>query len=84
MFEQRVSDKRRGLDGWREIGNGSSGIHAFHRASLSVNIGDCIQNTFWQLLLSFSKKREPEARFDSTGGGVAWRRRRRRRRRSVA
>ena len=50
MFEQRVSDKRRGLDGWREIGNGSSVIHAFHRASLSVNIGDCIQNTFWQLL----------------------------------
>ena len=50
MHEQRVSDRRRGLDGGWEIGNGSSGIHAFHRASLSVNIGDCIKNIFWQLL----------------------------------
>ena len=50
MLEQRVSDRRRGLDCGREIGNGSSGIHAFNRASLSVNIGDCIQNIFWQLV----------------------------------
>ena len=50
MLEQCVSDRRRGLDGGREIGNGSSGIHAFHRLSLSVNIGVCIQNIFWQLL----------------------------------
>ena len=56
MLEQRVSDRRRGLDGGREIRNGSSGIHAFNRESLSVNIGDCIKNIFWQSVRSVLKE----------------------------